>query len=93
MTDKWQTRLLAIEGAPYGQDSNFQPKQISGHEPQRGLDTKTDSLTDHQLQSDFDFDLSTIIISSINSTVVITSSSALGESSSRQHPHLLGQQL
>jgi hypothetical protein len=31
-------------------------KKTSGHEPQLGLDTKTDRLTDRQLQHDFDFD-------------------------------------
>jgi hypothetical protein len=29
---------------------------IPGHEPQMGLDTKTDWLTDRQSQCDFDFD-------------------------------------
>jgi hypothetical protein len=31
-------------------------KEISGHEPQLRLDTKTDWLTDRQLQHNFDFD-------------------------------------
>jgi hypothetical protein len=26
MTDKWQTRPLVREGAPYGQDSNFEER-------------------------------------------------------------------
>jgi hypothetical protein len=43
------------EGTPHEQDSNCQ-KLISDHEPQMGLDTKTDSLTDHQSQCDFDFE-------------------------------------
>jgi hypothetical protein len=34
----------------------FIQKEISGHEPQLGLDTKTDRLTDRQLQHNFDFD-------------------------------------
>jgi hypothetical protein len=34
----------------------FKQEETYGHEPQSGLDTKTDRLTDHQLQSDFDFD-------------------------------------
>jgi hypothetical protein len=34
----------------------FKQEETSGHEPQSGLDTKTDRLTDRQLQSDFDFD-------------------------------------
>jgi hypothetical protein len=54
MTDKWQTRPLVREGAPYGQDCNFQSKCISDHEPQTGLDIKTDRLTDCQSQSDSD---------------------------------------
>jgi hypothetical protein len=29
-------------------------EEISGHEPQMGLDTKTGRLTDRQLQCDFD---------------------------------------
>jgi hypothetical protein len=36
---------------------NFKQKEISGHELQTGLDTKTDRLTDFQFQCDFDFDL------------------------------------
>jgi hypothetical protein len=55
MTDKLQTRPLVGEGAPHGEDSNFQTEETSGHEPQQGLDTKTDRLTDRQLQCDFDF--------------------------------------
>jgi hypothetical protein len=31
-------------------------KVTSGHKPQPGLDTKTDRLTDTQLQCNFDFD-------------------------------------
>jgi hypothetical protein len=45
MTDKWQTRPIVREGAPYRQDYNFQSKCISGHEPHTGLDIKTDRLT------------------------------------------------
>jgi hypothetical protein len=36
--------------------STFTKKKTSGHEPQLGLDTKTDRLTVRQLQHDFDFD-------------------------------------
>jgi hypothetical protein len=50
MTDKWQTRPLVREGAPHGQDSSFQTRRNIWS----GLDTKTDRLTDRQLQSDFD---------------------------------------
>jgi hypothetical protein len=32
-------------------------EEISGHEPQMGLDTETDRLTDRQLQCDLTFDL------------------------------------
>jgi hypothetical protein len=46
MTDKRQTRPLVREGAPHGQDSNFQQEETSGHESQLGLDTKTDRQTD-----------------------------------------------
>jgi hypothetical protein len=34
----------------------FKQEEISGHEPQMGFDTKTDRLTDRQLQCEFDFD-------------------------------------
>jgi hypothetical protein len=51
MTDKWQTRPLVREGAPYGRDSNFQGR-INSPE----LDTKTDRLTGRQLQCDSDSD-------------------------------------
>jgi hypothetical protein len=45
--DKRQTRPLVREGAPNWQDRNFL-YIISDHEPQMGLDTKTDLLTDRQ---------------------------------------------
>jgi hypothetical protein len=35
----------------------FNKEEISGHESQMGLDTKTDRLTDRQLQCDFHFSL------------------------------------
>jgi hypothetical protein len=35
----------------------FKQEETSGHEPQPGLDTKTDRLTDRQSQRDFDFKL------------------------------------
>jgi hypothetical protein len=35
----------------------FKQEETSGHEPQPGLDAKTDRLTDRQSQCDFDFDL------------------------------------
>jgi hypothetical protein len=34
----------------------FKQEEKSGHEPQSGLDTKTDRLTDRQLQCDSDSD-------------------------------------
>jgi hypothetical protein len=34
----------------------FTKKKTSDHKPQLGLDTKTDRLTDRQLQHDFDSD-------------------------------------
>jgi hypothetical protein len=34
----------------------FKQEETSGHEPQPGLDTMTDRLTDRQSQCDFDFD-------------------------------------
>jgi hypothetical protein len=33
----------------------FKQEETSGHEPQPGLDTKSDRLTDRQSQCDFDF--------------------------------------
>jgi hypothetical protein len=47
MTVKWQTRPLVREGAPHGQDSNFQTR--------RNIWSR-DRLTDRQSQCDFDFD-------------------------------------
>jgi hypothetical protein len=35
----------------------FKQEETFGHEPQPGLDTKTDRLTDRQSQCDFDFDV------------------------------------
>jgi hypothetical protein len=35
----------------------FKQEETSGHEPQPGLDTKTDRLTDRQSQCDFDLTL------------------------------------
>jgi hypothetical protein len=35
----------------------FKQQEKSGHEPQPGLDTKTDRMTDRQSQWDFDFEL------------------------------------
>jgi hypothetical protein len=34
----------------------FKQEETSGREPQQGLDTKTDRLTDRQSQCDFDFE-------------------------------------
>jgi hypothetical protein len=36
----------------------FKQEETSGHEPQPGLDTKTDRLTDRQSQCDFDLTFS-----------------------------------
>jgi hypothetical protein len=51
---------LVREGAPNEQDRHFhirkKKKEKSGHEPQSGLNTKTDRLTDRQSQCDFDLD-------------------------------------
>jgi hypothetical protein len=33
----------------------FKQEEISSHEPQLGLDTKIDRLSEHQSQCDFDF--------------------------------------
>jgi hypothetical protein len=40
----------------------FKQEETSGHEPQPGLDTETDRLTDRQSQCDFDFDLNELIV-------------------------------
>jgi hypothetical protein len=45
MADKWQTRPLVREGAPHGQDSNFQTRMNIWSWGPTGLDTKTDRLT------------------------------------------------
>jgi hypothetical protein len=50
-SDRWQTRPLS-DGAPHEiKDRNSQTcdKVKSGREPQKGLDTKTDWLTDRQM--------------------------------------------
>jgi hypothetical protein len=47
--------VLSSERAPHmGRTQTFKKKELSGLEPQTGLDTKTDRLTDRQLQCDFD---------------------------------------
>jgi hypothetical protein len=48
--DKRQTRPLVREGPPPPTDITvtFTTHLISGHEPKRGLDTKTDRLTDRE---------------------------------------------
>jgi hypothetical protein len=43
--------ILLSERVPH-MDRTETFKQVSGHEPQTGLDTKTDRLTDRQLQCD-----------------------------------------
>jgi hypothetical protein len=48
---------LSSERAPQmDRTASFTKKKTSGHEPQLGLDTKTNRLTDRQLQHDFDFE-------------------------------------
>jgi hypothetical protein len=50
--------VLSSERAPHmDRTETFKQEEISGHEPQMGLGTKTDNLTDRQLQCDYDFDL------------------------------------
>jgi hypothetical protein len=44
----------------------FKQEETFGHEPQPGLDTKTDRLTDRQSQRDFDFDLTKSQLSAVN---------------------------
>jgi hypothetical protein len=39
----------------------FKQEEISGHEPQSGLDTKTDRLTDRQSQCDLDLTFESIM--------------------------------
>jgi hypothetical protein len=66
MTDKWQNRPLVREGAPHGQDSNFQTRRNIW-----GLDTKTDRLTDRQSECDFDFDFELAAVEARSSWVHI----------------------
>jgi hypothetical protein len=48
--------VFSSETAPHGNKNvTVRQKQISGHEPQMRLDTKTYWLTDRQSQCDFDF--------------------------------------
>jgi hypothetical protein len=50
---------LSSERAPHmDRTVTFKQEETSGHEPQPGLDTKTDRLIDRQSQCDFDFDWS-----------------------------------
>jgi hypothetical protein len=50
--------VLSSERAPHMDRAvTFNQEEISAHEPQMGLDTKTARLTDRQLQCDFDSDL------------------------------------
>jgi hypothetical protein len=51
--------ILSSERAPH-MDRTEIFKQMFGHEPQTGLDTKTDRLTDSQSQCDSDFDLTVL---------------------------------
>jgi hypothetical protein len=53
-------------------DSTVTSKQeeTSGHEPQPGLDTETDRLTNRQSQCDFDFDLNSRNTSTVTLRVV-----------------------
>jgi hypothetical protein len=39
----------------------FKQEETSGHEPQPGLDTKTDRLTDRQSQCDFDLRIHAVV--------------------------------
>jgi hypothetical protein len=55
----WQKTdpLLSSQKAPYvDRTVTVKQKLTSGHEPQLGLDTKTDWLPDRHSQCDFDFD-------------------------------------
>jgi hypothetical protein len=52
---KRQTRPLVRECAPQNKTVTVKQQQISGHEPQMGLDTMTFWLTDRQSQCDVDF--------------------------------------
>jgi hypothetical protein len=54
ITDKRLTCPLVREVAPHGQDSNLQTRINIWSWAQTGLDTKTNRLTDRQLQCDFD---------------------------------------
>jgi hypothetical protein len=47
--------VLSSEKAPRMDRTETFKQEISGHEPQTGLDTKTGRLTDRQSQCDFDF--------------------------------------
>jgi hypothetical protein len=52
--------ILSSEMGPHmDRTVTFKQEEISGHEPHTELDTKTDRLTDRQLQCDFVFDFGT----------------------------------
>jgi hypothetical protein len=51
----------------------FKQEEASGHEPQPGLDTKTDRQTDRQSQCDFDFEIRGRVCVASSSIVVVLS--------------------
>jgi hypothetical protein len=78
-SDTRQTHPLVREGAlPWKRQYLSNSQQISGHEPQTVLDTKTDRLTDHQSKCDFDFASAQSHLLSQQVNAKSTSSSARG---------------
>jgi hypothetical protein len=58
MTLRNHRPVLSSERAPHiDRTETFKQEDKSGHEPQTGLDSKTDRLTDLHLQCNFNFDL------------------------------------
>jgi hypothetical protein len=77
MTDKWQTLPLVREGAPYGQDCNFQWKiNIWSWAPDGAR--HQDGLTDCQSQSDSDSDYRRVKVRVILRLAVYLKSVRLG---------------
>jgi hypothetical protein len=57
--------VLLSERAPYmDKIVTVKQKLIFGHEPQMGLDTKTDRFTDRESQCHIDFDLTSLLLCS-----------------------------
>jgi hypothetical protein len=67
---KYRLPFSSERAFPMDRTGTFKRK-ISGHETQTGLDTKTDRMTDHQSQCDFDSDFD-LLPCYLDASVVVT---------------------